>query len=275
MEFMAAEIGVWLSRCAAVPMGIKFPQSRVDFIMQHSESAMLITEETMDEIRDMTPINIINQPETSDNALLIYTSGSTGNPKGILHTFESIDAAFPHIKLEVAKASAEETFASMSPFYFIAIVMAYDFLREGATVHIFSEEAKSDVEKLEQYIQNNGITIAYIAPAMLKIFNNKSDSLKAVLMGSEKLTTQHSKDGYTLCHLYGMTETECVVMAFEMPQYEMKNVPIGRCMLEHRIVDEDGNEAATESEGELLLKGIFCKEYFKDPEQTAQLYQDG
>ena len=275
MEFMAAEIGVWLSRCAAVPMGVKFPQSRVDFIMQHSESALLITEETMDEIRGMTPINIINLPETTDNALLIYTSGSTGNPKGILHTFESIDAAFPHIKLEVAKASAEETFASMSPFYFIAIVMAYDFLRVGATVHIFSEEAKSNVEKLEQYILDKGITIAYIAPAMLKIFNNKSDSLKAVLTGSEKLTTQHSKDGYTLCHLYGMTETECVVMAFEMPQYEMKNVPIGRCMLEHRIVDEDGNEAATESEGELLLKGVFCKEYFKDPEQTAQLYQDG
>ena len=275
MEFMAAEIGVWLSRCAAVPMGIKFPQSRVDFIMQHSESAVLITEDTMDEVRVMTPINTFNLPETTDNALLVYTSGSTGKPKGILHTFESIDAAFPHIKVEIAKASAEEIYASMSPFYFIVIVIAYDFLRAGATVHFFSEEAKANVTKLEQYIQDNNITIAHIAPAMLKIFSNKSASLKAVLTIGEKLTTQYSKDGYTLCNLYGMTETECVTMAFEMPQYEMKNVPIGKCLFEHKIVNENGNEVAKGDEGELLLKGIFCKEYFKDPEQTAQLYQGG
>ena len=37
MEFMAAELGVWLSRCVAVPVGMNFPEERVETIVRNCE----------------------------------------------------------------------------------------------------------------------------------------------------------------------------------------------------------------------------------------------
>ena len=38
MEYIAAEIGVWLAGHAIVPMGDNYPKERIDFIMKHCES---------------------------------------------------------------------------------------------------------------------------------------------------------------------------------------------------------------------------------------------
>lgn len=52
MEYMAAEIGIWMSGCAAVPMGMNYPQKRIDYILKHSESPLLLTLETVRELKN-------------------------------------------------------------------------------------------------------------------------------------------------------------------------------------------------------------------------------
>ena len=49
-EYMAVEIGIWLSRCVAVPMGDKFPQERIDYIIGHCDSALNIDEGILSQI---------------------------------------------------------------------------------------------------------------------------------------------------------------------------------------------------------------------------------
>ena len=42
MEYVAAELGIWLSGNVIVPMGDSYPQDRIDYIMGHCEGCLLI-----------------------------------------------------------------------------------------------------------------------------------------------------------------------------------------------------------------------------------------
>ena len=278
MDFMAAELGVWLSGCAIVPVGINSPEERTRAIEQDCESALLIDEDIMLKVKDVivSDAEEITLPESTDDALIIYTSGSTGVPKGILFTFEPFDANYPHT-FGLAAPSEEQVFGLSASFHFIAIVFLYDMLRAGATVHLYDEDIRADAEALAGYILAHNITASYISPAVLLRFHNRSPKLKAVVTGSEKLTTQCSKDGYILYNLYGQTETFCAVTSFEVGTESSDHIPLGSFNdgIVFRIVGENGEDVSAGEEGELCLKGSFCKGYWKDPELTRKLYAHG
>ncbi len=278
MEFMAAEIGVWLSRCAVVPIGMNSPEERVRAIARNCESALLIDEELMQKVKNasVSDAEETTLPESTDDALIVYTSGSTGLPKGIVHTFEPFDKNYPHT-FGLAAPSPEIVFGNGIPFYFMAIVFLYDMLRTGATVHLYSANVKTDAKALQNYILAHGITVSHISPAVLLHFLNRSSNLKAVITAGERLTTQCSKNGYVLYNLYGLSETSGTVTSYEVGPSPMEKVPLGICNpgIEYRIVGENGEDVPIEKEGELYLKGPFCKGYYKAPELTQKLYADG
>ena len=278
MEFMAAEIGVWLAGCTAVPIGKNSPEERVRSIALNCESALLIDEDVIIRVKDtnVSDTEKVTLPESTDDALIVYTSGSTGVPKGIIHTFEPFDKNYPHT-FGLAAPSAEIVFGNGIPFYFMAIVFLYDMLRAGATVHLYSANVKTDAKSLQKYIMEHGITISHISPAVLLRFHNRSPKLKAVITAGERLTTQCSKDGYTLYNLYGLSETSGTVTSCEVGPSSFGQIPLGTCNpgIEFRIVGEDGEDVPVGEEGELCLKGSFCKGYWKDPELTQKLYVNG
>jgi len=272
LEFVAAEIGIWLSRCIAVPMGENYPQSRVDYIINHCESPLLIDSSIIRNIRELEPSDG-EIPNSTDNALILYTSGSTGNPKGALHTFEPLDNCAPR-KIAPGFDMDNVIFGTSAPLYFAFGNNLWDVLQAGGTVHIYSDELKNNVSAMEQYILDNGITVSLISPAVLKLFKNKSPKLKVVITAGEKLTTQYSKDGYTLFNLFGQTEALHAIIGYEMPEHQIETIPIGKCLhgLQAKVVDEDGIEVPNGVVGEMCLKGPLFKEYYKAPELTREIY---
>ena len=276
-EYMAVEIGIWLSRCVAVPMGDKFPQERIDYIVGHCDSALTIDEDVLSEIVALPSADDfpIRYPEDSDGAILIYTSGSTGKPKGILHNHSTLIDNNPRVAAEIAH-DGNTRFGAASPFYFVTILGNFDVMYAGGIVHILSDAYKASAKAIEYYIEDNGITVCHIAPAVLTLFHNRSKSLKAVITGGERLTTQHSQDGYALYNMFGMSETGGAVMSYEVAEMS-DSAPLGRGINHNvaRVVDEQGNDVPPDTDGELVLKGSFCQGYFKDPERTASLYRDG
>lgn len=276
-EYMAVEIGIWLSRCVAVPMGDKFPQERIDYIVAHCDSPLTIDENVLAGIisRPAADISDVLYPEDSDGAILIYTSGSTGKPKGILHNHSTLIGNNPRVPAVIAH-DADTRFGAASPFYFVTILGNFDVLYGGGVVHILSDACKASAEAIENYIDDNGITVCHISPAVLTMFHNRSKSLRAVITGGEKLTTQHSQDGYALYNMFGMSETGGAVMSYEVAEMS-DSAPLGRGInrIVARVVDEKGEDVPPDIDGELVLKGPFCKCYFKDPERTASLYRDG
>ena len=276
-EYMAVELGIWLSRCVAVPMGDKFPQERIDYIIGHCDSALTIDEAVLSEITALPAADesVIRYPEDSDGAILIYTSGSTGKPKGILHDHSTLICNNPRVPTEIAH-NADTRFGAASPFYFVTILGNFDVLYGGGEVHILSDSCKASAEAIENYIEEKGITVCHVSPAVLTRFHNRSRTLKAVITGGERLTTQHSQDGYALYNMFGMSETGGAVMSYEVAGMS-DSAPLGRGINHNiaRVVDENGNDVPPDIDGELVLKGSFCRGYFKDPERTAALYRDG
>ena len=277
MEYLAAEMGVWMAGHAIVPMGDTFPEGRVEFIREHCEAPLIIDKQFLDEAATCEELHDDEQQIDLDtNALLIYTSGSTGEPKGILHTFDSL-YYHAHKGLE-EEEHTDMVWGTSAPFYFIAGMSNIPVLKGGGQVHFFTGDVRFDVKKLEDYIEHYGITHTFISPAVLPNFHNRSASLQVVYTGSEKLVNQCSRDGYTLLNNYGMTETMGAVFVYKVDQpYE--STPVGRpapdSPTEWMLLDDDGKPVADGEEGELVVRGHFCKGYYKDPERTALLYRDG
>lgn len=274
MEYVAAEIGIWLSRCVVVPVGDIYPEKRVDAIKSHCDAFMTIDSSVVDYIRNYDP-SCGSVPANTDNAFIFYTSGSTGKPKGVLHGFETMDGGVPR-RIVPSIPMEGIVYGNSAPFFFAASNLVYDVLIAGGTVHLFSEEMKKDVRLLEKYIAETGITMGYISPAVLKLFHNISNSLKTVITAGERLTGQCSCEGYRLFNLYGMTET-IFLTSYETPDREQESVPIGKPLrdIEYAILDDDLNRVEDGQTGELCVKGHFCKGYYKDKEGTEALYRGG
>ena len=279
MEYIATELGVWMAGHSIVPMGEHYPVERVDYIVSHSDAPLIIDKDLYEKLVLAPEEEIVFDKvrDMGDEALIIYTSGSTGEPKGIVHTFSSLDFATTYGFEE--PFGPAQVWGSAAPFYFIAgVLISLDSLIGGSELHLYENDVKLDMKKLADYVADHGITHTFISPSALQNFSNHSPSLKKVYTGSEKLSGQKSRDGYTLYNSYGMSEMQGGFIAFRVDR-SYDSTPIGRpdpkAPIEVMLIDNDGKEVPDGEEGELIVKGCFAKGYHKDPERTAKLYKDG
>ncbi|MCR4557705.1 MAG: amino acid adenylation domain-containing protein [Saccharofermentans sp.] len=276
MEFAASVCGVWLSGHVAVPVGKSFPEERVKYICMNCDAPFIIDDYAAEEIKNTAILDTSVFPETEnkDAAILLYTSGSTGMPKGILHSFAGLIAN--RNMGNKAIYSTGQVWAMGAPFYFVASVAVYKVLTYGGCVHLMDEDTMRDVRKLEDYYESNKITVGFISPSVLSNFNNRSETLKLVMTGSERLTGQCSRDGYKLYNNYGMSETMGTVCSFLVDKpYETTPVGIPAEGTDWALFDDDMNPVPDGEEGEYCTRGAYTMGYFKDPEATAKLFKGG
>ena len=273
MEYIAAEIGIWLSGNAILPLGIEFPESRIQQIMEHSESPLLIDESVMNEIISFEPQEPLSLPEEDDINSLFYTSGSTGSPKGVLHSFRSF--GIPLFPDDMFKELNVSLMAVTAPMFFVACKLIYDFLTRGGTVNIVPPDVRIDIRKLETFIAEQNIEFVFVPPSVLPHFQNKSHTLKVVFTASERVSGVGPK-GYKLINYCGQTETAGIGATFVVDK-PYDNTPIGIPVKPYiySVRDEDGNEVTPGEEGELCYQGDLTPGYFKDPKRTAELYRGG
>ena len=275
MEYIAAEIAIWMCGHTAVPMGPAFPEERVEYICGHCEAPFVIDAAAQAHIDAMEPASFEGSPSYPDEklpALLIYTSGSTGTPKGILHTFEGL--ATKHTSKVALTYSPEDHWGMGAPLYFVASLTVYKVLKEGGQLHLLSPETYRDIRRVEDYFVEHEITHTFLSPSMLAAFHNRAKSLRLVFTGSERLSGQCSRDGYKLMNCFGMTETAGTVTAFLVKE-AFEVTPVGKPQEEWCLLDDDGNPVPEGEEGELCLRGTYCAGYYKDAARTEELYRGG
>lgn len=271
-EFMAAEMGVWMARCVAVPMGPAFPEERKKYISNHCDAVLNLDAVLMAGIRDNAPLADIAVPDETDDALIVYTSGSTGTPKGILHDHKSVSVVVRIFGRY--DPTPNDRFAAGIPSYFVAS-SSYWGLVYGTEIHILPVEMNKDVSRMAEYHRQNGITCAYVSATVLPLYRCSVHTIRVISTGSDRVVCRELSP-YIIDNCYGLSETMGTVISTVITE-PTENAPIGLPLegVEFAILDDDLNPVPQGVEGEICLKGHFCKGYFKDEERTRQLYRGG
>ncbi len=245
------------------------------------------------------PLQEVATPALDDVASLAYTSGSTGNPKGAVLTFRNI--AYGSLVLaNTLESTPDDRVLSYLPLAHIMerISVEYQSLYAGFTV-TFLESLETFAEDLQNCEPTSFVTVPRLwmkfqMGVLAKIPQKKLDRLLKIpiISGIVKNKIKKSlgfsnvrfyatgsapispitlewfrKIGIDISEAWGMTETSCVSVV-NFPFNKAKIGTIGKPV--------DGTEIKISEQGEILVKsdGVI-KEYYKEPNKTAEAFRDG
>ena len=150
MEYVAAEIGIWLAGHAIVPMGDKYPKDRIDYIMHHCESPLLINEDIIQAMMKTEPAENYVLPDESDINVLFYTSGSTGVPKAVMANFASYRIS-PTDESIIDKENIT-VMGITAPMFFVVSKQLYAIIVKGGIANFIPTEIIKDIRMFEVYL---------------------------------------------------------------------------------------------------------------------------
>jgi cyclohexanecarboxylate-CoA ligase len=214
-----------------------------------------------------------------DMSVLMFTSGTTGEPKGVIHTSNSLVACSKALT-ERFGLDASDVLLVASPVGhmtgYAAIVLLSVYLggtmilqdvwepkhgvslmaREGVTYTAASTPFLSDI--------CDAVKAGAPRPASLRSFLCGGAPIPSVL-----IERAASELGIKVCSLWGMTETLAATLTEPSRAADKSPTTDGRALegMEVCIVDFDGNPVPAGQSGRLLVRGCqMFKDYYKKPE---------
>ena len=282
--FVIAAIAIERAGYAYVPLDYDYPNDRLLYMLDDSESQVLITshailKEKAKDGDEFTAKNIIfiddflreeagrtNEKDTSINlatpdgiAYMIYTSGSTGKPKGVMIPHKAKANFVQFIAKEWHHTEKSRICCHSSYSFDASIEDLYPVLTVGGTLYIVPQEARKDMELLHKFIIDNGITGGCYTTQLGQMLLQQYPDLPVdyLVVGGEKMTTAPKCD-CRLINTYGPTEFTVDSTFFEIEKgREYKNIPIGRPLhnLAAYVLDSYGHLMPQGVPGELCMAG--------------------
>lgn len=215
-----------------------------------------------------------------DVMLLMYTSGTTGEPKGVMHTSNTLFSNL-HAFAERLELDGSEVILGFSP---MAHLTGFGYL---ATLPIFlnATAALQDVwdPKRALYIaraEKATFTLAattFLSDMCLAAENGEEISPTFTKCGCAGapippvLIERANKLGLRVCSIWGMTENGAVTITEPARALEKSSCSDGRPVagMEVKVVEPDGKEAPRGEVGELLVRGAsLFGGYLKRPQHN-------
>ncbi|TWK51749.1 hypothetical protein CHCC20347_3049 [Bacillus paralicheniformis] len=297
LEMAAGVIAILKAGAAYVPIDPGYPAERIGYVLRDSGAELLLTQsgltvpdtftgDVIDLNRegsildgelypedDMNP----NAQAQSDNlAYLIYTSGTTGQPKGVMVEHRSlVNLCYWHN--DAFKVTEQDKSAKYAGFGFDASVWEmFPYWIAGAELHIIDESIRMDITRLNQYFEENGITITFLPTQLCEQFMElDNQSLRVLLTGGDKLK-RIEKRNYTLVNNYGPTENTVVATSTAIDPDEGM-LSIGKPIANTRayVLGQNNEVQPVGVAGELCIAGRgLARGYLNKPEETAKRFTE-
>ena len=297
-EFPLSVLSIHKAGAAYTPLDFEYPNERLSYMLENSESKVLITshdvleakqaegdfntaaaktffiDDFMAEIPEAEPIDLSNPDGL---AYMIYTSGSTGKPKGaMLH--QAGLRNFIAVVIDMEQLTAADRVSGHRSFSFDAhIEDMYPVLTLGGSFHIMPTEIRKDLNAMRQFLIDHQITGGGYSTAMTSLLLNTFDDLpiRFTTGGGEKMSGVYS-DHINIINVYGPTECTDDTSYYSIaPGQRIDNIPIGESVANNWnfIVDTAGHLVPQGVAGELCFAGIQVgRGYWRLPERTAQSF---
>lgn len=277
VKCIVSMLGVWKAGAALVICDIWEAAERIQYKFDDCKCQLSICAEDWEEIMSTHSCCDNVHADIHDAAYALYTSGSEGMPKGVIHEYGNIDYASDCVFANgKAVYQHEDRVAHPLPMSSTGgLIHALSPLRCGAYVEFIPLELLGNLDKFEQHLVVEKITITGLVPSMIGERNIKSPFIKIFLTGSEMTSNVFMKE-YPILNMYGQTETTMNPLNFVIDRM-YKNTPVGKASeyMDVQLLDDDDQPVSMGEKGEICVPYHFSRGYINDPELTAKVFRDG
>ena len=236
LEMIIGLLGILKAGGAYLPLDPYYPEARLAFMVEDSDTEIVITQEalkdtlsgcreqiilddedllkTLSAFSQTNPVSEELGQRSGHLAYVIYTSGSTGQPKGVMIEHAALHNFLQAIQATPGIAETDKLLAITPISFDIAGLELFLPLLSGAQLHIAGSTQTKDSHALQGLIQKNDITLMQGTPATWQLlldggWTGKSDMV--VLCGGEawpeQLATKLRGKVKAQWNMYGPTET--------------------------------------------------------------------
>ncbi len=295
IEMLISILGVLKAGGAYLPIDPSYPIERINYMLQDSESSMLLTNFKVDDdikfkvnstnasydinfkeniinINDVnlnvySKENLANERNLNDLVYIIYTSGSTGKPKGVMLEHGGLTNYLWWAKKMYLKDENEVMPLYSSISFDLTVTSIFTPLISGNKIIIYDNDDTEFV--LYKMLRENKVTVVKLTPAhltLLKDMDNSNSNIRRFIVGGEDLKVNLASEVYNsfdknieIYNEYGPTETVvgCMIYKYDEEKDRGVSVSIGHPAdnVQIYILDNELNVVPTGLVAELYVSG--------------------
>ena len=316
VEFCCLFYGAAKIGAVAVPLNTRLTAPELEFILSDSGSKVLVFGEVFAKVAEAIKSST-NHPNTiqhwvpatggtgslaerlkaadaddpgvecggTDNLFIMYTSGTTGNPKGVVHTHDSVHSAASSWALTVDVRYQDRVLLPLPMFHVAALTTVIFCAMRGISLISMPQFDPMTVWSL---IVDERVSIGGAVPAILNFMRqvpqfaelNAPDFRYFITGGApmpEALIKIYAAKNMQVVQGYALTES-CGGGTLLLNEDALRKVgSAGRASMfaDIRVRSVDG-VISERGEGEVVIKSDFLlKEYWNRPEATRDAFQNG
>ncbi|MEH2247202.1 amino acid adenylation domain-containing protein [Nostoc sp.] len=306
LEMIVGLLGILKAGGAYVPLDPAYPSERLGFILEDTQTPILLTQEKF--VKNLPPHqaqvicldsnwqgNIRNTQEnpvsetTADNLIyVIYTSGSTGQPKGVMIPHRGICNQLYWKQTTFGLTQADKVLLTISFSFDPSVWQIFWPLCFGGQLFMARPGGHQDSAYLVRVITEQQITVLALVPSILRVLLEEKGIencrfLRHIICGGEALPSELIERFFAQLNLdnvlyncYGPTEAS-IDTTFWTCQRDTNYAiaPIGRPITnaEIHILDENLQPVPVGESGELHIGGIgLARGYLNRPELTRDKF---
>ena len=306
LEMIVGLLGILKAGGAYVPLDPAYPSERLAFILEDTQTPVLLTQEKF--VKNLPPHqaqvicldsnwqgNIQNSQEnpvnetTADHLIyVIYTSGSTGQPKGVMIPHRGICNQLYWKQTTFGLTQADKVLLTISFSFDPSVWQIFWPLCFGGQLIIARPGGHQDTAYLVKVITEQQITVLALVPSILRVLLEEKGIencrfIKHITCGGEALPGELIERFFAQLNLdnvlhncYGPTEASIDTTFWTCQRGTNYAIaPIGRPITnaEIHILNENLQPVAFGESGELHIGGIgLARAYLNRPELTIDKF---